>query len=153
MQEISLDRSSTDDLVNLELDKDTWIYTYGSAKLQEVRSFGYECEERYLTERLKLEYAGFKINRRSSADKLDFPPLYAVRESLQWSGAYVAKQITDGEVIAIDRYLGKYQIIKKTHKPWYLVYRHLANYDPSFYGTAIGCAIGMIIWAVVLIYL
>ena len=41
-------------LVDLNLDKDTWIYTYGSANLQQVRSFGYDCQQQYLKERLKI---------------------------------------------------------------------------------------------------
>ena len=53
MNENSLDRSPTENLLDLHLDKDTWIYTYGSAQLQQVRSFGYECDDRYLIERLK----------------------------------------------------------------------------------------------------
>ena len=53
--------------------------------------------------------------------------MYAIRESLKWSDAYIAKQYIKGEVIAIDRYLGKYQIIKRTAKPWYLIYRNLGD--------------------------
>jgi hypothetical protein len=104
MNENSLDRSPTENLLDLHLDKDTWIYTYGSAQLQQVRSFGYECDKRYLQERLKAEYPGFKINTGSGANKLDFPPMYAIRESLKWTDAYIAKQYTHGEVIAIDNY-------------------------------------------------
>jgi hypothetical protein len=113
-------------LLDLDTDKDTWIYTYGSPKLQEIRSYGYECEEPYLKERLATEYPGFKINAGSSARKLDYPPLYAVRESLKWPNACVSKQNIHGEVLAIDNYLGKYQIIKKTRKPWYLASKNLS---------------------------
>ncbi|WP_309744927.1 hypothetical protein [Chamaesiphon sp. OTE_20_metabat_361] len=131
MNENSLDRSPTENLLDLNLDKDTWIYTYGSSKLQQVRSFGYECEDRYLQERLKSEYPGYRINRASVAKKLDLPPLYAIKESLKWNDAYVAKQYSQGEVIAIDRYLGKYQIIKKTAKPWYLTYNNIIAIDEN----------------------
>lgn len=131
MNENSLDRSSTDNLLDLHIDKDTWIYTYGSSKLQQVRSFGYECDDRYLQERIKAEYPGFRINRASVAKKLDFPPLYAIKESLKWNDAYVAKQYSHGEVIAIDNYLGKYQIVKKTAKPWYLTYKNVLTIDEN----------------------
>jgi hypothetical protein len=131
MNENSLDRSRTENLLDLHIDKDTWIYTYGSSKLQQVRSFGYECDDRYLQERLKAEYPGFIINRISIAKKLDFPPLYAIKESLKWNDAYVAKQYSKGEVIAIDKYLGRYQIIKKTAKPWYLTYKNIITIDEN----------------------
>ncbi len=131
MNENSLDRSPTEHLLDLHLDKDTWIYTYGSAQLQQVRSFGYECDDRYLIERLKAEYPGYRINRASAAKKLDFPPLYAIKESLKWNDAYVAKQYSKGEVIAIDNYLGKYQVIKKTAKPWYLTYKNIITIDEN----------------------
>ncbi|NJR32158.1 MAG: hypothetical protein HC778_03990 [Chamaesiphon sp. CSU_1_12] len=131
MNENSLDRSRTENLLDLNIDKDTWIYTYGSSKLQQVRSFGYECDDRYLKERLKAEYPGFIINRGSVAKKLDFPPLYAIKESLKWNDAYVAKQYSQGEVITIDNYLGKYQITKKTAKPWYLRYKNIITIDEN----------------------
>ncbi|WP_310416845.1 hypothetical protein [Chamaesiphon sp. OTE_8_metabat_110] len=147
MNENSLDRSPTENLLDLNLDKDTWIYTYGSATLQQVRSFGYECEVQYLKERLKIEYPGFKINSNSSAKKLDFPPLYAIRESLKWERAYIAKQYLHGEVVALDNYLGKYQIIKKTEKPWYLVAKNLGNNEMTLYSILFGVFIGLIFCA------
>jgi hypothetical protein len=150
VNQISTDILATQNLVDFEIDKDTWIYTYGSHQLQELRSFGYECEERYQQERLKIEYPGFKINHRSTSQKLDFPPLYAIQESLKWQNAYVAKQIIDGEVIAIDNYLGKYQIIKKTRKPWHLIYKNLSDSNLSFYSTVLGCSLGLAIWAAIL---
>jgi hypothetical protein len=158
MEEIAMTQPANELLeiqnsIDLEMDKDTWIYTYGSPQLQHVRSFDYECEERYQQERLKAEYLGFKINHHSAAKKLDFPPLYAIQESLKWDGAYVAKQYSDGEVIVIDNYLGKYQIIKKTRKPWYLIYRNLTERDVSFWGTFLGCTIGLTTWIIILIML
>ena len=110
-----------------ELDKDDWIYLYGSDRLQQARTHGYECNELYLKERLKTEYPGFKINGRSQASKVDLPPIYAMNEALKWENAYVAKQVIDGECIAIDKYLGTHQIIKKTHKPWYLIYKDMPD--------------------------
>jgi hypothetical protein len=139
---------STPEHLNAIENKDTWIYTFGSAKLQQVRSFGYECEEPYLKERLKIEYPGFKINKGSIANKLDCPPMYAIK-SLKWHEAYIAKQYLEGEVIAIDNYLGKYQIIKKTAKPWYLIHKNLYANDGAFYGTLTGILIGLMFWAVI----
>jgi hypothetical protein len=150
MNENSISRSTTDRLNTLDSDKDTWIYTYGSPKLQQVRSFGYECEEPYLQERLKVEYPGFKINKGSVAKKLDFPPMYAIKESLKWDEAYIAQQYLEGEVVTIDNYLGKYQIIKRTAKPWHLIYKNLYTNDTAFYGTLTGLLIGLMFWAIIL---
>ena len=150
MNQLPREDSAIQNSVELEIDKDTWIYSYGSPQLQQVRSFGYECEERYQQERLKAEYSGFKINHRSKALKLDFPPLYAIYESLKWQDAYVAKQCIDGEMIAIDNYLGKYQIVKKTRKPWYLIYRNLSDNSIFLLGTTLGCSIGLTIWIIIL---
>lgn len=124
------------------LDKDGWIYTYGSPKLQQARSFGYECDEQYRKERLQAEYPGFKINLGSDAIKLDCPPIYAIQESLKWNDAYIAKQSLRGEVIVIDRYLGKYQIIKKTAKPWYLLYRNLN--ESAIFSVLTGILMGLV---------
>jgi hypothetical protein len=110
---------------HIDIDKDDWIYLYGSSRLQTARTQGYECKELYLKERLKSEYPGFKINERSKATRLDLPPVYAMKESLKWENAYIGNQIIDGECIAIDNYLGQYQIIKITRKPWYLFYKNV----------------------------
>jgi hypothetical protein len=123
MDDKSLQEAIEDNSIDLTLDKDTWIYIYGSSDLQQARSLGYECNDRYLQERLKSEYNGFKINYLSAAKKLDFPPKYAIKESLKWNGAYIAKHPIEGEVIAIDRYMDKYQITKKVYKPWHLAYK------------------------------
>ena len=149
MNENSLDRSSIPNLVPLDLDKDTWIYTYGSAELQQVRSFGYDCDNRYLKERLKVEYPGFEINLGSNANKLDCPPMYAIQESLKWHDAYVAKQYLRGEVIAIENYLGKYQIIKRTAKPWYLIHKNLGDNESTVYSILIGIFAALAICAVI----
>jgi hypothetical protein len=113
------------DIEHIDLDKDDWIYLYGSSRLQAARIKGYECKELYFKERLNYDYPGFKINERSKAIKLDLPPVYAMKESLKWENAYVCNQVIDGECIAIDNYLGKYQIIKPTCKPWYLFYKNI----------------------------
>lgn len=144
---ISID---SDFLVSPVMDKDTWIYTHGSDRLQQARSFGYECEERYQQERLKADYSGFKINEYSLARKLDFPPYYAIKESLKWKNAYVAKQSIYGEVIVIDDFLGKHQLIKKTWKPWYLFYKNLLEND-VFIKTALSCSLGLIAWIIIVV--
>jgi hypothetical protein len=110
---------------NIDLDKDDWIALYGSSHLKMARTQGYECGELYLKERLRSEYPGFKINELSKATKLDLPPVYALKESLKWDNAYVAEQLTKGECLAVDNYLCKYQIIKRTYKPWYLFYKNV----------------------------
>jgi hypothetical protein len=151
MNENSLDRSSVENLgeIDLDLDKDTWIYTYGATQLQQVRSFGYDCEAQYLKERIKAEYPGFKLNTGSSAKKLDFPARYAIQESLKWNDAYIAKQYHHGEVIAIDNYLGKYQIVKKTVKPWHLTYKNLGNNESTIYSVLLGIFAALVICAAI----
>ncbi len=132
MKEKSLDQFKTESLTEIDLDKDAWIYTYASPQLQQARSFGYECDEQYLKERLQSEYPGFKINHTSTANKLDCPPIYAIKESLKWNDAYIARHNSEGEVIAVDGYLGKYQIIKKTYKLRYLACLNSYASDAAF---------------------
>ena len=110
-------------MTELNFDKDTWIYSYGSSRLQEARTRGYECEQQYHKERIAAEYPGFRITY-DLAKRLDFPPERAMKESLKWENAYVAQHFSEGECIAVDNFMGKYQVIKKTQKPWYLAYEY-----------------------------
>jgi hypothetical protein len=113
------DKKFNSEIVQVETDKDLWIYSYGSNQLQRARTLGYECETQYLKERLRAEYPGFRINTGSKAEKVDFPPQSAIKKILKWDNAYIARKYMDGEFIAIDNYLGKYQIVKPTR---YLLY-------------------------------
>lgn len=128
------DKKVNTEIVQIETDKDIWIYNYGSDLLQQARTLDYECETQYLQERLQFEYPGFKINTGSKAEKVDFPSQSAIKQSLRWDNAYVANQYIDGEVIAIDRYLDKYQIIKPTRYSLNLIINILGinNYYSPF---------------------
>ena len=110
---------STAAIEAIETDKDTWIYTFGSQQLQYNRTLGYECQQKYLDERIKLEYPGFVI-ANARVKRVDYPTEYAVRQSLQYDNAYVGERIyPHGDFITIDDYLGKHQLIKPVRKPWY----------------------------------
>jgi hypothetical protein len=115
------DKKINSEIVQIETDKDLWIYSYGSDQLQRARTLGYECETQYLKERLRSEYPGFRINTGSKAEKVDFPPKSAIKKIFKWDNAYIARKYMDGEFIAIDSYLGKYQIIKPTRYLLYLI--------------------------------
>jgi hypothetical protein len=115
------DKKNDSEIFQIETDKDIWIYSYGSDRLQRARTLGYECETQYLKERLRAEYPGFRINTGCNAEKVDFPPQSAIKQSLRWDNAYIARKYMDGEFIAIDNYLGKYQIVKRTRYLLYLV--------------------------------
>ena len=125
------------EIISIETDKDIWIYSNGSDRLRQARMLGYECENKYLKERIKAEYPGFKINTYSQAEKIDFPAQHAIDQSLKWDNAYVAKQYLDGEVIAVDNYLAKYQILKKVRQPLYVIIK-----DPDTWNFYLPIVIG-----------
>jgi hypothetical protein len=120
MNDKSLTELETDSLIDIDLDKDSWIYIYGSPDLQQARSLGYECEERYLKERIKAEYRGFEIANASLVKKIDFPSKHALKRSLKWNDVYIADYYLKGEVLAVDKYLGKYQLIKQLQAPRFI---------------------------------
>jgi hypothetical protein len=65
---------STAAIEAIETDKDTWIYTFGSQQLQYNRTLGYECQQKYLDERIKLEYPGFVI-ANARVKRVDYPSM------------------------------------------------------------------------------
>jgi hypothetical protein len=107
-------------------DKNTWVFTNGSPQLREAIIHGYECKGLYLKERIAVDYPNFRVNDLSKAQKVDLPSFRGLREAMKYEGAYVANQVTlKGEVLAVDDYLGEYQIIKEVRKPWYLAYQRI----------------------------
>jgi hypothetical protein len=60
------------------------------------------------------------------------------------------------KIHSIDRYLGKYQIVKKTMKPWYLTYKNIVNIDENdpkeiaFYAMLITIVISPILGVIIL---
>ncbi len=128
MSDKSLEKIEADSSIDIDLDKDSWIYIYGSPDLQQARSMGYECEEPYLKERIKAEYRGFEVARASLVEKIDFPSKYALKQSLKWDNVYVAEYYLKGEVLTVDKYLGKYQLIKKPSQPWYILCKQFVRH-------------------------
>jgi hypothetical protein len=114
-------------------DKDTWIFTYGSERLRQARVLGYECQDRYLSERIKLEYPGFAINNGVKAVKVDFPQSYEIAQSLKHDRAFVADRYINGKVIAIDNFLDRYQIVKNVRQPWYVYFTKADYYLCAIY--------------------
>ena len=120
MSEAITSGSQGNENIDIETDKDTWIYTFGSQELQRCRTLGYECQKQYLKERLKLEYPGFTVADRV-VKRVDYPTQYAIRQSSKYENAYVGERYyPTGEVMTVDNYLGEHQIIKLVRKPWYL---------------------------------
>ena len=131
----SSDNSSS--LVGDLEEKDSWIYLYGSLALQQALSLGYPCEDKYLQERIALEYPGFmRYAGATSTDlfkKVDTPSPDAIAQVVYWDDAYVGKGIPlilhgnnrldickqiradRQEVIVVPNYLGKYTIIKEVN--------------------------------------
>jgi hypothetical protein len=128
MNEKSLTKLETDSSIDIDLDKDSWIYIYGSPDLQQARSLGYECEERYLKERIKAEYRGFEIAKASLVKKIDFPSKHALKQSLKWNDIYISDYYLKGEVLTVDKYLGKYQLIKQPSQPWYILCKQFISH-------------------------
>ncbi len=123
MSDKSLKKVEPDSSIDIDLDKDTWLYIYGSPDLQQARSLGYECEQRYLKERIEAEYRGFEVADAYLIKKTDFPSKYALKQSLKWDNVYVGEYYSKGEVLTVDKYLGKYQLIKTPDRPWYIICR------------------------------
>jgi hypothetical protein len=90
--------------------KENWIFKYGSDLLQQSILAGYECNDGYLTERTDLDYPGFKVNDRKYK-RVDTPSESCLYACLGYEHAYCSSN-NNNYYIAIDNFLGKYQLIK-----------------------------------------
>jgi hypothetical protein len=95
--------------------KEDWIFNYGSDLLQQSILAGYECNERYLQERVALDYPGFMVNS-GTYRKVDSPSESCLYACLGYENAYCSSDYKN-YYITIDNFLGKYQLIKLIDSP------------------------------------
>jgi hypothetical protein len=93
-------------------EKEDWIYLYGTEALQRCFLTGYMCEDRYIEERIKQEYPGFKVSNCYYFSKSDMPSEYALNLSARFENSYCGFSESSSYLI-VDNYLGKYTIAKK----------------------------------------
>jgi hypothetical protein len=91
-------------------DKKEWILEYGSDLLQQSFMAGYDCNDRYLQERIAYDYPGFEINERNYP-KVDSPDEICFDACLGYEDAYCSSN-NNSYYITLDNFLGKYQLIK-----------------------------------------
>jgi hypothetical protein len=101
--------------------KEDWIFKYGSDLLQQSILAGYECNDGYLQERVAREYPGFKVNNHTYK-KVDTPNEWCLDACLGYENAHCAFDYDyyhkyTSYYIAIDNFLGKYQLIKQIYDP------------------------------------
>jgi hypothetical protein len=90
--------------------KEDWIARHGSELLQESILAGYDCDEGYLQERVALDYPGFTANS-GTCKKVDTPNEKCLYACLPYEGSHCVSNNKD-YYIAIDNFLGKYQLRK-----------------------------------------
>jgi hypothetical protein len=95
--------------------KQEWIFEHGSDLLQQSFMAGYECNNRYLQERIALDYPGFEINS-GNYRKVDSPDERCLYACLGYEDAYCSSNDRD-YYITIDNFLDKYQLIKPIDAP------------------------------------
>ena len=113
--DISIELTRVADPVESIGDKENWIFEYGSNLLQQSFMAGYDCNDRYLQERVVYEYPGFTINR-GKYQKVDSPGESCLYACLGYENSYCSSHERN-YYITIDRFLGKYQLIKLIDAP------------------------------------
>jgi hypothetical protein len=103
------------ELDSYEAEKRDWIFSYGSDLLQRSFIDSYDSTQRYIEERLAVEYPGFRQVAGSDYQKVDSPPEYCLNACSIEDEAYCSQEAycSDAYYITIDNYLGKHQIVKK----------------------------------------
>jgi hypothetical protein len=91
-------------------DKKEWILEYGSDLLQQSFMGGYDCNDRYLQEKIAYDYPGFEINEQNYP-KVDSPNQICFDACLGYEDAYCSSN-NNSYYITLDNFLGKYQLIK-----------------------------------------
>jgi hypothetical protein len=95
--------------------KEQWILDRGSDLLQQSLIAGYDCNDRYLQERITYDYPGFEIATRNYP-KVDSPDESCLYACLGYEGSYCSSNHKN-YYITIDNFLGKYQLIKLIDDP------------------------------------
>jgi hypothetical protein len=121
--DISIEITSVADSIGSIDDKENWIFEYGSNLLQQSFMAGYDCNDRYLQERVIYDYPGFTINP-VKYQKIDSPSESCLYACLGYENSYCSSYDSRSETlrerdyyITIDRFLGKYQLIKLIDAP------------------------------------
>ncbi len=99
-----------DSAVKANDDKDEWILGHGSDLLQQSFMAGYDCKDRYLQERIAIDYPGFAVNS-GNYHKVDSPDENCLYACLGYEDSYCSSS-NGGYYVTIDNFLGKYQLIK-----------------------------------------
>jgi hypothetical protein len=99
-----------DSAVKVNDDKDEWILEYGSDLLQQSFMAGYDCNDRYLQERIAIDYPGFTVNS-GNYRKVDSPDETCLYACLGYEDSYCSSS-NKCYYVTIDNFLGKYQLIK-----------------------------------------
>jgi hypothetical protein len=71
---------------------------------------GYDCKDRYLQERIAIDYPGFTVNA-GNYRKVDSPDETCLYACLGYEDSYCSSR-NKGYYVTIDNFLGKYQLIK-----------------------------------------
>jgi hypothetical protein len=91
-------------------DRKEWIIDRGSDLLQQSLIAGYDCNDRYMQERIAHDYPGFEIATRNYP-KVDSPDESCLYACLGYEGSYCSSN-NKNYYITIDNFLGKYQLVK-----------------------------------------
>ena len=104
-------------------DKENWILEYGSNLLQQSFMAGYDCNDRYIQEKVAYAYPGFTINS-GKYKKVDSPSESCLYACLGYENSYCSSNDSRSETlrerdyyITIDGFLGRYQLIKLINSP------------------------------------
>lgn len=106
-----LSAKMVDSSIEVTDDKKAWIIEYGSDLLQQSFLAGYDCNNRYLQERIIYEYPGFEIATRNYP-KVDSPDENCLYACLGYENAYCSST-NQCYYVTINNYLRKYQLIKQ----------------------------------------
>ena len=117
IEEESAQETANEDLV---VEKDEWIYLFGSDDLRLLHQLGYSCAGMYLEERMAVDYHGFKLWELGDygLHMPQTPSVKAAKEAMHWEGARIATggrygfSLIERELIVIYKYLGDYTIVR-----------------------------------------
>ena len=119
-EEFSLEVENTNlEFDSYECEKKDWIFSCGSDVLQQSVVYGYDSTDRYVRERLAIEYPGFARINKSVYQRADSPPEFCLQACLNEDGSYCSekKYYSNTYYLTIDDYLSKHQIVKKIQEP------------------------------------
>ncbi len=121
-------RQETEKRIRLEKEKQIWITEHGSDYLKRATKLNYNCQRKYITERVALEYPDYQIDFDERAEWKDrsCPSLAALDEveelieaKVKAKVVWLTRQIENDdypwdpcEAVVIQEYLSKYNLVK-----------------------------------------